>query len=226
VAHEGGVQTVPLTYLRQPPLPSQVPSVPQVEAALCAHCPPSALPAGTLVHVPALPGTAQERQRPVHAVWQQTPCWQKPEKQSSFVPQVAPAGALPQLRAVQTLPELHWASVVQVVRQVPSVPHAKGVQGSPEAGTQAPCPSQREACVRVAPMQVCGWQVMPAGYSRQLPAPLQAPSRPQLEMPSSGHSLRGSVPGSAATQVPTESADAQVRQMPEQSVLQQTPSKQ
>ena len=137
--------------------------MPQVEAALCAHWPPSALPAGTLVQVPALPGTAHERHVPVHAVAQQTPCWQKPELQSSFAPQAAPMGALPQLRAVQTLPELHWASVVQVVRQVPSVPQAKGVHGRPEVGTHVPWPSQREAWVSVEPMHLCGWQVIPAG---------------------------------------------------------------
>jgi hypothetical protein len=34
------------------------------------------MPAGTFAHVPALPGSAQERQVPVQAVMQQAPCAQ------------------------------------------------------------------------------------------------------------------------------------------------------
>jgi len=54
---EAAVQTVPLTYWRQAPLPSQVPSVPQLAAPSSVHwlSGVGACPAGKLVQVPALP---------------------------------------------------------------------------------------------------------------------------------------------------------------------------
>jgi hypothetical protein len=49
--------TVPPTYLRQAPLPSQVPSLPQVEAPPSTHCEAGVgiWPDGTFAQVPALP---------------------------------------------------------------------------------------------------------------------------------------------------------------------------
>src|SRR4051794_28806571 len=107
------MQTVPTAYLRHPPIPSQVPSVPHEEAPESAHWASGSTPAGTLVQFPSLPGTAQERHVPVQALEQQTPCWHIPELQSSSDPQVPPSGAFPQLLLVQTLPGLQSESVLQ-----------------------------------------------------------------------------------------------------------------
>src|SRR5262249_32535636 len=93
----GAMHTVPETYRRQPPLPSQVPSVLQVDAPLSAHWPRGSWPAGTSVQLPSLPGTAQLLQVPVQVVLQQTPCWQMPELQSSVLAHLPPSGRLPQL---------------------------------------------------------------------------------------------------------------------------------
>jgi hypothetical protein len=63
--------------------------VPQVEAAWAVHwvvgfgaCPP-----GIEVQVPTVPGRLQELQVPVHALLQQTPFTQKPERQAFPVEQ-------------------------------------------------------------------------------------------------------------------------------------------
>jgi hypothetical protein len=122
-AQVAAMHRVPTAYLRQPPAPSQVPSVPHAPGPPSAHWPSGSLPAGTLVQVPRLPGTAQDRQLPVHMVAQQTPCWQNPALQSASLPQVPPGGARPQLLFVHTLPGLQSALVLQVVRHWPVVPH-------------------------------------------------------------------------------------------------------
>ena len=90
---------------------------------------------------------------------------------------------------------------------------------------QAP-PVQRKASVSVEPLHDGCLHTMPVGYLRQAPLPSQVPSMPQLALPSSGQSLRGSVPTSAIVQVPTLPGSAQEWQAPEQSCWQQTPSKQ
>jgi hypothetical protein len=46
-----------------------------------------------------------------------------------------------------------------------------------------PAPSQVEASLLVPPLHVWGTQMVPAAYLRQAPAPLQAPSFPQLVAP-------------------------------------------
>jgi hypothetical protein len=55
--HVAPAQTVPPTYLRQAPLPSQVPSLPQLVAPPSTHWVAGVgiWPAGTLAQVPALP---------------------------------------------------------------------------------------------------------------------------------------------------------------------------
>lgn len=118
-----GTQMVPLAYCRHDPPPSHVPSVPHVEAPLSAHCPSGSSPAGTSMHVPAVPVIPHDRQLPVQAVRQHVPCSQKPLEHSVAPVQVAPLGRLPQLPPVQTLGATQSASAVQVPRQVPVAPH-------------------------------------------------------------------------------------------------------
>jgi hypothetical protein len=74
------LHTVPATWFRQPPLPSHVPSRPQVDSFDVGHwfdaC--GAPPAGTNVQVPGDPWTLQAMHVPVQAVLQQTPSTQNP----------------------------------------------------------------------------------------------------------------------------------------------------
>jgi hypothetical protein len=91
---------------------------------------------------------------------------------------------------------------------------------------QAPLPSQRAAEVSVDPPHVCGVQSDPREYLRQAPVPSHTPSVPQVAIPWSVQSLRGSVPTSAGRQVPTLPWAAQVTHNPLQAALQQTPSAQ
>jgi hypothetical protein len=110
-------QVVPVAYRRQAPAPLQNPSVPQVEAPWSLHWFSGSCPAATLVHAPSEPASAHDWQVPVHAVWQHTPCWQKPERQSLLTEHVEPAGFFVHAPATQTLGARQSASAVQAVRQ-------------------------------------------------------------------------------------------------------------
>ena len=90
--------------------------MPQVDAPWSAQWFSGSWPAGTLVQVPADPLSAHDWQVPVHAVWQQTPCWQNPEAQSLASEQVTPTGFLVQAPLTQTLGDTQSASAVHVVR--------------------------------------------------------------------------------------------------------------
>jgi len=154
-------QTVPLAYSRQAPPPSQVPSVPHVDAPLSAHWPSGSWPAGTSTHVPAVPVIEHDRQLPVQAVRQHEPCSQKPLEHSVVVVQVAPFGFLPQLPPVQTLGATQSALVAQVTRHAPVAPQTYAPQLVAVAVPQVPAPSQVRAGVNVVPLQVEGEQVVP-----------------------------------------------------------------
>jgi hypothetical protein len=91
--------------------------------------------------------TAHDRQVPVQAVLQQTPCAQKPDWQAVPALHGEPGGSLPQLPPVQELGETQSAFVVQVVLQTP-VPHSKGSHICVVAVRQLPLPSQ--VCPRVS----------------------------------------------------------------------------
>lgn len=161
---EPAAQTVPLGQSRQWPAPSHRPSVRQPAAPVSVHwvVGDGALPAGTGEQVPAEPASAHERQVPVQAVSQQTPCAQNPDTHDAAVVQAAPGGSLPQLPFAQTLGETQSAFVVQVALQA-AVPHAKGVQVAVVAGRQVPAPSQVRACVSVEPVHDAAPQFVPAG---------------------------------------------------------------
>ncbi len=110
---------VPLAYRRQAPLPSQVPSVPQVEAPWSLHWSNGSAPAATDAQVPTVPVSAQDLQMPAQAVAQQTPCSQKPALHSPAPPHVAPIGFLPQLPARQVFGLVQSEPDAQVVLQAP-----------------------------------------------------------------------------------------------------------
>lgn len=85
-------QTVPSSYVRQPPLPSQVPSSPQDDAGLCGQTLATlgATPAATNEQTPGAEGLLQDLQLSVHALLQQTPSTQKLLVQSAAQPQAVP----------------------------------------------------------------------------------------------------------------------------------------
>jgi hypothetical protein len=115
-----------------------------------------------LVQVPALPDSAHERQVPVHAIEQHTPCAQIPELHSVPSPHVAPSGFFPQLPITQMLGGTQSMSIVQVVRHWPFAPHMNGAQVWLAAATQVPAPSQRPADCNDDPAQPACWQIVPA----------------------------------------------------------------
>ena len=126
-AQVGARHCVPDAYRRHAALPSHIPSLPHVVAPWSAHWPSGSEPSGTLVQVPTLLGTAHERQVPVQVVPQQTPCSQKPELHSGPPPHAAPIGFLPQLPLMQLFGARQSASLVQMVKQRPSLPQLNGV---------------------------------------------------------------------------------------------------
>jgi len=91
-AHAPALHTVPETCCRQAPLPSQVPSSPQLDVAATGQTlgVRGAPPAGTALQFPGDPWTLQAIHVPVQAVLQQTPSTQKPLWQSRSQPQVSP----------------------------------------------------------------------------------------------------------------------------------------
>ena len=94
--------------MRQPPLPLQVPSVPQLVAGVTAHIAfGSTTPAVTFVQVPTEPPTVQLRQLPPQASLQQTPSAQIPETHSGPEPQAPPLGFLPQMLLWHWLGGMH-----------------------------------------------------------------------------------------------------------------------
>jgi hypothetical protein len=88
-----GTHTVPLTYLRHAPCPSQVPSLPHVATSDFGHVDDARgdNPAGTNEHTPIEPATSQRLHVSVQAPSQQTPSTQKPDWQSELHPHASPA---------------------------------------------------------------------------------------------------------------------------------------
>jgi len=140
---------VPAMYLRQPPAPSQVPSVPQVDAADIVHwdATSGAVPAGIGEQVPTLPVIPHDMHVPVQAVLQQILFTQWPCAQSVSSPdgQLPPFGILPQLELTQVLPIVQSAAVVVQVILHAVAPHWYGSQGLVVAARHVPAPSQVRA---------------------------------------------------------------------------------
>jgi hypothetical protein len=89
-------QIAPLAYLRHLPEPSQKPSLPQLDGISSLQLPVGSVPPPpTTVHVPAVEGSAHEKQLAVQLVAQHTPCEQKPEAHSSIAEHDAAMGFFP-----------------------------------------------------------------------------------------------------------------------------------
>jgi hypothetical protein len=122
-------------WLRQPvvvpqkwhlPVPSQVPSRPQLAWVAAAQRDfGSAPPSTTGEQVPTFPVTLQDRQVPpvasLQVVLQQTPSVQLPLTHSAGAAQVAPLGLRPHELFVQVLGLTQSALVVQALLQAPVV---------------------------------------------------------------------------------------------------------
>jgi hypothetical protein len=216
-------QVVPIAYWRQAPPPSQVPSVPQVPAPWSVHWLNGSSPAATDAQVPTVPVKPHDRQIPMQAVAQQTPCSQKPELHSPAAPHVAPIGFLPQLPEMQVFGLVQSALVVQVVRHAAVALQTYGSQVDSDVVWQVPVPLHVRAGENVDPVQLAVWHTVPAAYSRQPPAPSQVPSVPHVVAPLSMHWFSGSAPTGTNVHVPELPDSAHDRQVPVQLELQQTP---
>jgi len=157
---------VPLTYFRQAPAPSQVPSLPHVDADATRHCAAArgGSPAAIGEQVPTLPASEHDMQVPVQAALQQTLFTQWPEAQSVSSPdeQVPPTGILPQLMATQVLPVVQSLAVVvhEVLQAV--VAHWYGAHELVVAGRQMPMPSHERGDDSIEPVQLAVPHPVPA----------------------------------------------------------------
>jgi hypothetical protein len=205
-----------------------MPSVPHVDAAVATQVfDGSGAPAGTSAQVPIAPGSVQDLHAPAQAVAQQTPCAQKPESHSTAAEHEAPLVFLPhELCASHTLGGTQAASLVHAEKQ--RVPlQAKGAQASDGGATHCPVLLHAEAGVKTLESQLSPAQGVPALYLRQLPAPSQTPSVPQVAAPWSAQVPRGSAaPAGTGVQRPIADGSPQDRQAPWHASAQQTPSTQ
>jgi hypothetical protein len=112
-------QTVPAAHLRHAPAPSQVPSVPHVEAADAVQSLRGLVPGSANLHVPTLFVALHVWQVPVQEVSQQTPSTQWPLAQSLVSSQVVPFASTG-TQAVAT----QWLPAEQSVFETHEVTHA------------------------------------------------------------------------------------------------------
>jgi hypothetical protein len=170
-------QTVPAGYLRQPPAPSQVPSVAQLLGGWAMHMPRvSAPPAAIRLQRPGCVPAAQVRQAPAQASSQQTPSLQMPLAHWLAPLHAWPRPLGPQLPFMQAgASPVQSSAVWQLPVQAPLL-HWNGAQLTEPPCLQDPSPSQRLAATRVlSVLQLAGWQMVPGGYLEQAPRPSQRP---------------------------------------------------
>lgn len=150
--HDGATQTVWAAYLEQPPIPSQTPDCPQLDAGLRAQIPRgSAAPSVVGPQVPSRPACAQLTQGPVQAMLQQTPSAQNPEAHCAPVLQTAPVDLGPQLPFTHFEPT-QSLSEAQVATQVPVfASQLNGAQMTVGPAVQVPRPSQTRPPLTAAP---------------------------------------------------------------------------
>lgn len=219
--------SVPPGHRRHAPLPSQKPSVWQVERAVSAHRAEG--PTGTELHVPTEPATAQDWQAPVHAELQQTPCAQTADTHSAFPPHVCPFGLRPHRpeAALQTFGATQSAALVAgaqlALQAVP--PHLNEPHVSAAGVVQAPTPSHVDAAVDmfVATLQLGSLQTVPFAYRWQTPA-WHLPVVPQVPLPMSLQTPAGSaLPVGTLVHRPFVAASAHDWHDPLHAELQHTP---
>lgn len=156
---------VPTGQAWQPPLPSHLPFVPQVDAAITTQTfRGSTVPAAIGVHFPSsAPGSAQLRQAPVHAWSQQILstqwlCWH-----SADVSQLWPSCLGPQVPFTHAIPTSQSPFVVHVIVQAP-LAQRNGLQFWMPGGLHVPSPLHVPAVFRRLPEQVGALQMVSRGY--------------------------------------------------------------
>jgi hypothetical protein len=149
--------------LRHAPEPSHAPSLPHEAKPASVHWLMGSVPAGTNLHVPWLPPSAQDWQVPVQAVAQQVDWLQFPCTHSVPKVQAAPSDFLPHTPPLQVFGLTQSLLPAHIVRQIPvPMPHSNGVQVDCVPGWQTPAPLHRGAEVNVEPEQVVPPHVVPA----------------------------------------------------------------
>jgi hypothetical protein len=138
-------QEVPCWYFSQAPA-WHLPSVPQLAAPLSTQLPAGSGPEATAVHCPIVPVMAHERQAPVQAVAQQTPCAQNVDWHSTLFEQKAPIGFSPQEPALQTFPDEQELLSLQLAKQRAPL-QTKGAQPKASGTWHFPVASQVECGV-------------------------------------------------------------------------------
>lgn len=130
--------TVAAPYLRQAPVPLQVPSLPQLVGPWSLHWFfGSAAPAATGTQRPAEPLSRQEKQLPVQDDSQHTPSAQKFEAHSLAAPHAWPSGRLPQEPFTQTLGAMQSALLAHELPQL-DPRHLNGEHDVGVGGTHRP----------------------------------------------------------------------------------------
>jgi hypothetical protein len=141
-------QIVPPRYFRQAPLPSQVPSRPQVDWADTGQmlAERGMTPAGTKVQTPGEPGTLQDLHVSVQALSQQRPSTQNPLWQSASQPH-----ALPLAPWVPSL----CAQIWMVSTGASAAPSALGLTGRPPHPSAASVTVRNSRALPMTP-RICG----------------------------------------------------------------------
>jgi hypothetical protein len=124
----------------------------------------------------------------------------------------------------QLFPQQHWPLPLHERKQsLLAALHWKGAQSVTPLSRQVPRPSQVRGFTRSLPLQLAAAHWVPAGWKRHEPAPSQVPSRPQDAAGVDAH--EGWVdPAGTGWQKPIEPDSLQLRQGPQLSDSQQTPS--
>jgi hypothetical protein len=213
--------------LWQPKLPSHFPLVPQVDAAWTAHrARGSGLSAATGVHLPGVDASAQLRHAPAHALSQQTPSTQKPDRHSCPLPQTCPSRLGPHVPLTHAIPSSHSSSFLHAVVQAPSA-QRNGWQFWIPGAPHTPRPLHVPGVLRLFPEQVAIVQGVSRGNLLQPPRPSHSPVWPQDMAPALRQMPFGSaVPSLTGQQVPSRLFSAHDTHGPSQATLQQTPSAQ
>lgn len=188
----------------------------------------SIVPLATMKQVPRLPGTLHALHAPQLlpcASEQHTPSMHLPVLHSAPFWQLTPASLRPQviwpLMSVHALPPAHCAADVHIVKhEFVSGLHLNVPHENASPAEHVPLPLQTGAFVPAFAFaaQLALPQILPAGWTRQAPDPLQKPSLPQPAVSGMQRPSGSSSPLPTALQVPV----AHVMHVPEQAVAQQT----
>jgi hypothetical protein len=160
-----GVHTVSAAYFEQPPVPSQVPVCPQVEAAVWAQTPcGSTAPCVVGQQVPMRPLWLQLTQGPAQGLLQQILSAQNPFAHCPLEVHEPPIGLSPQLPLTHLTLATQSASEAQVSMQsLLLASQLNGAQSFEGPALQLPAPSQIRMPPTEAPAQVPAWQTVPSG---------------------------------------------------------------